>query len=340
MKKLNLEDEIKKINVSSRDYGVIDRFFFIHREFDILIESFPEALQIKYEALSKIVSSIKYCYGIHDFDSYLQTERTVFYSNPLLLSVSPFIMSLEEWKSMALHEIKNEKLSSSSFYNINKVFKNCLEDGLFRARIEQFIDYSNTYIINSKLHCLGSCHHHLEDYMQVMKDENVFEYVSKIKTVDDLKELVKKINLTTKNISKLKLRGKSEEVIPVGQKEIKEYLLKYYNNEFKDEIIAFVYKYFEVEKKSLELRPKGVLTDKKFPINNKESFIEFFWVLKKEGVVLNTFSQISELLSDVFPSLGDKTTIEKIPSEKKFLDNYKKGKPSIRKFLLTRMSKK
>ncbi|MGS2764366.1 hypothetical protein [Sinomicrobium sp. M5D2P9] len=115
----------------------------------------------------------------------------------------------------------------------------------------------------------------------------------------------------------------------IGQKDLVNYLNDYYYHQYENEIRYFVYMHFETEKKHQRLRKiKGPFEAP--PIDDKTNFIELFWVLCKEEIITNSFSDVSTFLNTIYPWLGN--SIEKIPSENKFSENYK-STPNIRTFL-------
>ncbi|RAV28511.1 hypothetical protein DN748_12890 [Sinomicrobium soli] len=115
----------------------------------------------------------------------------------------------------------------------------------------------------------------------------------------------------------------------VGQKDMVNYLNDYYNHQYENEIRYFVYMHFETEKKHQRLRKiKGPFEAP--PIDDKTNFIELFWVLCKEEIITNSFSDVSTFLNTIYPWLGN--SIEKIPSENKFSEHYR-NTPNIRAFL-------
>ncbi|EIJ38776.1 hypothetical protein JoomaDRAFT_1769 [Galbibacter orientalis DSM 19592] len=164
------------------------------------------------------------------------------------------------------------------------------------------------------------------------------------KVVDYKEENNPAVNLSTKTGSiemvypvvpvypsiKLKLRPQGyHNKETIGQKDIFNYLSEYYNHNYQDEIRHFVFTNFEPERGQQKLRGiNGSFSPP--PILDKASFIELFWVLCKEEIITNPFSDVAMLLKAIYPGLGQ--SVEKLPSEMKFATHYKNS-PNIRTFL-------
>lgn len=101
---------------------------------------------------------------------------------------------------------------------------------------------------------------------------------------------------------------------------------------------AFVYHYFKTKDYRQRFRTK--LKRNQLPpiTTTKETYIEFYWVLYKSGILENSFADISRFLANTFGKdknsplykMGN-ITISKYPSEKNFEKKYK-NTPSPRAF--------
>ena len=123
---------------------------------------------------------------------------------------------------------------------------------------------------------------------------------------------------------------------------IEHYFEKFYTNYFKEfydqdqalplKIRRFIFDSFIPFNKNQRFRRKDFLQENEIiPIGNSTIFIEFFWVLYKEGVITDSFVQIAAFLEYKFPELGSKAYIQQIPSKHNFEAKYKN--PNIRTFL-------
>jgi hypothetical protein len=114
-------------------------------------------------------------------------------------------------------------------------------------------------------------------------------------------------------------------------------LIKIHKNN-PDQVKTFIYYYFKTNDYRQKFRT--LFRNKELPqiSVSKETYIEFYWVLYKSGILKNSFAEISRFLANTFGQEKnsplyqiESSTIEKYPSEKNFKNNYKK-EPTVRSF--------
>jgi len=151
------------------------------------------------------------------------------------------------------------------------------------------------------------------------------------------KELQKKYKTKERKNSKRSTKNKLTLNEDYSHTYIANELIKLHKNNVR-QVKSFVYHYFKTNDYRQKFRTLFKSEELPQITVPKETYIEFYWVLYKSGILKNSFAEISRFLANTFGKDKnsrlyqiESSTIEKYPSEKIFKNNYKK-KPTIRSF--------
>lgn len=302
---LKFEEVIRE----GRKYNLIDRFFhYSIEETEILKnidvpglsedakQEISNYLKIKFDSLkSDLLYKIKYCYGLHSLNDYLNSGKTVILENPSLLGISPFIFNQLEWEYMILNEIKSGGYTRHNHHNITLIIRNCLNETLFRLDKENFENLRNwekETISVSDLFRLVS-NKIFEIVIKSKSSESVIKEIIKKNTVVNSSRIILKGNFTTGKLIEKFIEG-------FGIKGIK------LNSEELNDIKNFISLNFKNSKgKNIEFQN----------INNKSFFSQHKKLVTKILVTnLKNIGcekkDIARLFKKTFPELAELKTIE------------------------------
>lgn len=148
------------------------------------------------------------------------------------------------------------------------------------------------------------------------------------KILADLKQLEK----TNAEESPTKIKLQLSEDYSHGYLEKEFNVLYKHDDSLKQTIRSFIFNSFNTKKPNQKFRKRKFINNESIiPIYDTDIFVEFFWVMHKEGIIENSFSEIATFLSNEFKILGTKESLEKKPSSK-FNSNYKQN-PNLKAFL-------
>lgn len=316
-------------------------------------------------------SSIKKNISNFDYNKWITTpsEYRSIYSNNEKKNLYKATYKQIKKNSFTLDEISTTNLNNTQtqFLNsLNQIFiEKLLNISFSLQRFDNFMLESKSTYSSHKIFCERIEKSYSEMITSILNYLSDIPEIKELK-IDKLKELIIKSLIWDKNkligftvddqflkevsiiINEKPIQNNAENFIKLnlnkdyGQKDILDEIKKLHPKVIDtntDTLKKIIFDNFIVDDYRKKLRNITEPTNFTFKIKDKIAFIEFFWVLQKENILSNSFSEIAEFLSVYFKNqlTLQKESIEKIPSEKDFphSKNYK-NTPSLNKFFKIR----
>jgi hypothetical protein len=131
----------------AKKFNIIDRYFHYEIEIKEMLKNLSpqEEKELQIDVFNvlrnyqyNLIYNIKYCYGLMQFQEYLESDKTLIIDNPSLVGISPFLFSQIEWILVLTAEVKKSSSKANNIYNFEKIIYNNLKETLDRLDMEDF----------------------------------------------------------------------------------------------------------------------------------------------------------------------------------------------------------
>lgn len=283
---------ITKILEESLTMDIIERLFFLIRKRE---KSNDELIDENLtNAINETVNKARKIYRIDYWDSMYFNNEPLLIGDTKLLSISLFLMSVDEWKSQFEKDIKYTHLKGTDARSIRDMIKACFELGLERSNQSSFFSFYSYQII---------------DYKQINKwiysDFDIYkEVVDKDYSIVTLEEVIKR----KKNKNPLLLSNKltQNQLLSLIKNYLEQYGTSNYNNTFFRAFIQECTVYKNNVSKNYYLKIEIGLEKQKFNLSTEE-LSDFMGLLKflNDEAIFDRFnaSRLYETLKQSFPDI-------------------------------------
>ena len=283
---------ITKILEESFTMDIIERLFFLIRERgksndELFVENLLKVIRGTIYKARKI-------YRIDYWDSMYFKNEPLLLSDVKLLSVSLFLMGVDEWKSQFEKDIKQTHLKGTDARSIRDMVKASFDLGLERSNQSSFFSFYSHQIID-----------HKQINRWIYSDFDIYkEVVDKDYSIVTLKEVIKR----KKNKNPLLLSNKltQNQLLSLIKKYLEQYGTSDYNNTFFRAFIQECTVYKNNVSKNYYLKIEIEIEVQKFNLSIEE-LSDFTGVLKffNDEAVFESFnaSRLYKTLKQSFPDI-------------------------------------
>ncbi len=281
---------IAKILEESLTMDIIERLFFLIREKGKFNDELPD--ENLTNAIIKTINKARKIYRIDYWDSMYFNNEPLLIGDTKLLSISLFLMSVDEWKSQFEKDIKYTHLKGTDARSIRDMVKACFDLGLERSNQSSFFSFYSYQIID-----------HEQINRWIYSDFNIYKEVTdKDYSIITLKEVIQK----KKNKNPLLLSNKltQNQLLSLIKNYLEQYRASDYNNTFFRAFIQECTVYKNNVSKNYYLKIEIGLEKQKFNLSIEElsDFIGFLKFLNDEAVFESfNASRLYKTLKQSFP---------------------------------------
>lgn len=261
--------------------------------------------------ISETIMTIRYRHRIAHIETLYCHNSPMLLENPDLISISLFIMPLEEWKKLFIRDVKNTHLSGTNARSVGDMIDFCLHDGLYRTQRQEFIYQESNATIQE-----------INTWIYSPKGANIYELIKdrdlSIKTIN---EEVIDFNISKNSLGiTLNPKYKQSEVLKLFRKLPNNWIPSFDVYDFI--IHKTTYKEPKSENYYLDFRNEDIFKKLNLHKEDKrelENLISFLRFLIEKDIIQGSMTKVSKVilscLNKPIKGLGNRTIRKKLTKE-------------------------